>query len=340
MGDLADYCLEQRYWEQTGKVLRFASNVHLFCGIPLNGEMAQLTLQSAELEDDVEEESDDDWGGWDEVGNTNDLEEKVMSSLVPDAGSPRPDPGEMEATQAVAEIQRSKAEAAVGLPGKIQVWHSQTLTDQIKILVYGQSGVGKTVFAATAPDVLFLDADGGMMSVQRPVARWGITDWADLKEAHRYLRTPGHPFKTVVLDSLNAIQKLGMDSTVRSFPMKRTYDDLPTMSDWGKALDDFARLVRAFRALPMRVIYLCATKNREYDDERAEPQLSGKQTVSTLNQAMDVIAYLYVQERESGRKPDRIMAFDIANSITKDRTNRLPPTMIDPTWEKLESFWK
>lgn len=226
------------------------------------------------------------------------------------------------------------------LPAKIQSWSGGGTTSQIKMLIYGASGVGKTVFAATAPEVLFLDADLGMMSVDHPVSRWEMRSWDDLKEAHKYLRSGAHPFKTVVLDSLNAIQRMGMDSTVASYPVKRSYDNLPTMADWGKSLDDFQRLIRAFRSLPLRVIYICASKNREFEDERAEPQLSGKQTVSLVCQSMDVVGYLSVEARETGRKPIRVMGFDIANSITKDRTNKLPPLLPDPTWAKVEQFWK
>ena len=401
------------------KDIREAKPGYHFTGISeLHGEMAQWQQAPDEMEDGRRCD-EDGWEDWDEVGILEDSEEKTMAkttnNLVPDAGSPRPDPGEIEATQAVAEIQKSKtiiiaatpeedakremaltmqespdeptptasdpgeaiedvqqrqtmqnfvdgkvlvdttpqapslpAEMLPGgsstpqtyqTPAKVQIWRSSENTDQIKMLIYGASGVGKTVFASTAPEVLFLDADDGMMSVKNPVSRWKITDWSDLKEAHRFLRGV-HQFKTVVLDSLNAIQWIGMASTVASYPMKRTYDSLPNISDWGKSLDDFAKLIRAFRALPMRVIFVCATKNRDFEDERAEPQLSGKQTVNMLCQNMDVIAYLSVEDREAGRKPIRVMAFDIGNSITKDRTNKLPPILMDPTWAKVQAFWK
>lgn len=254
-----------------------------------------------------------------------------MSELVPE---------QMEGEITLPQEAPEKEDLKPKLSPKIEMFHASIHTDRIKMLVYGNSGVGKTVFAASAPEVLFLDADDGMMSIKHPVARWPIEAWTDLKEAHRYLREGGHPYKTVVLDSLNAVQKLGMDYTVAAYPVKRSYDNLPTMADWGKSLEDFNRLIRAFRALPMRVIFLCASKNREFEDERAEPHLSGKQTVNLLCQAMDVIGYLSVEARETGRKPMRVMGFDISNCITKDRTNALPPILENATWERVESYWK
>ena len=41
----------------------------------------------------------------------------------------------------------------------------QPTQHKIKALVYGASGVGKTTFGATAPNPIFLSAEGGLLSV-------------------------------------------------------------------------------------------------------------------------------------------------------------------------------
>ena len=37
---------------------------------------------------------------------------------------------------------------------------------KLKVLVYGESGTGKTLFAGTFPKPLFFDFDGGMLTLR------------------------------------------------------------------------------------------------------------------------------------------------------------------------------
>jgi hypothetical protein len=70
----------------------------------------------------------------------------------------------------------------------------------LNMLVYGASGAGKTVFAATAPEPLFLDMEGGLLSVAGSrVDRIEIKSLADLKEAYRHLKGGEHKYATVDL---------------------------------------------------------------------------------------------------------------------------------------------
>ena len=72
------------------------------------------------------------------------------------------------------------------------------------ITIYGQDGVGKTSFAAGAPNILFLDAEKGTLHME--VAREEITSYASLVEALDKVLA-GHEdykeFETVAFDSLD-----------------------------------------------------------------------------------------------------------------------------------------
>jgi hypothetical protein len=72
------------------------------------------------------------------------------------------------------------------------------------ITVYGQDGVGKTSFAAGAPDMLFLDAEGGTLHMD--VARESIDSYAELNAALDALisgKKEYSGFKSVAFDSLD-----------------------------------------------------------------------------------------------------------------------------------------
>jgi hypothetical protein len=76
------------------------------------------------------------------------------------------------------------------------------------MLIYGSSGVGKTVFGSTADKVLFLDAEAGMMSVKdKKIDRVKIKTFQDVIDSYNFLKSGQHEYKTVVIDSLTEIQK-------------------------------------------------------------------------------------------------------------------------------------
>jgi hypothetical protein len=51
---------------------------------------------------------------------------------------------------------------------------------RVRMLVYGESGIGKTRFASTWPHTLFVDIDDGMASVDAPCHRVPIRDIAEV----------------------------------------------------------------------------------------------------------------------------------------------------------------
>lgn len=220
----------------------------------------------------------------------------------------------------------------------IEKWNSDELRryDQIKMLVYGDSGVGKTVFASTAPSPLFLDADKGMMSVQNVVDRIPIDNWSDLQEAWTFIASGEHEYKTIVVDALNELQRIVMDSVIDKFNVRRMYEDQPTMADWGKALNDFTNMIRMFVSLPYNVIFIAHASPRVFEEDRVLPQLNGKQTANLLTRYMDIVGFMYVQASEV--RIARFLGFDLANAITKDRSWKLPPVLPDPTWDKMQEI--
>ena len=211
---------------------------------------------------------------------------------------------------------------------------------RIRFMVYGESGSGKTVFASTWPDPIFLDLDDGMASIDRPVSRIEITNWQQLQEAYLYLAYSKHPYRTVVVDSLNESQWQSMQHVINNFPaIRRAYDNLPSMSDYGKALDDFDKFIRYIKSLPLNVVFIAQLAKREDPEEMAQPQFTGKATAQNVSRMMDVIGYLYKAESPEPVKP-RIMTFDASRYVAKDRSGKLPPEIDNPTYAKLSAYWQ
>lgn len=76
-----------------------------------------------------------------------------------------------------------------------------------RIVAYAPEGIGKSTFAAGAPDPIFLDAESGTSHLD--VARFPKPEtWSDVLEAVTTLRTEEHGYRTLVIDTLDAIEPL------------------------------------------------------------------------------------------------------------------------------------
>jgi len=76
----------------------------------------------------------------------------------------------------------------------------------IRALLYGVEGVGKSTWAAAAPAPIFLDAERGTLGLD--VARLPIQRWTDFVRALGELKSAQHGYQTVVLDTLDALDRL------------------------------------------------------------------------------------------------------------------------------------
>jgi hypothetical protein len=151
--------------------------------------------------------------------------------------------------------------------------------DIVKAVLYGPPGSGKTTMGSTFPHVLILSAESGLLSVRdKALDVWTIDSWEDLEEAFAFLKAGGHKYQSVVIDSLTECQKKLNEHIVKKFPSKRRdYEDLMSMSDWGYSMDRFRRMCRAFRDLPMNVVFIALDQKETTEEESiTKPALSGK----------------------------------------------------------------
>lgn len=76
-----------------------------------------------------------------------------------------------------------------------------------RIVLYGVEGVGKTTFAASAPNAIILPTEDG--SSQLEVARFPLAQsLADIEDAISELRSQAHDYRTLVLDTLDFAEPL------------------------------------------------------------------------------------------------------------------------------------
>ena len=229
--------------------------------------------------------------------------------------------------------------AKVALPTVIR--ELSDFNESTNILVYGDSGAGKTVLGGTCPDALFLSTEQGTISAKRQGSKarvWRIEKWEDLEAAYKWLRdNPNHPFKWIVLDSVTKMQEQ-LKRHVLDRRVERRGDtdpDIPEIADHQKFQNMFKRFMTAFVELPTNVLFTATTMRKEDEegDDIVLPNIDGK-GYGIANYAcaeMDVVAYYgMAKDKSTKRTVRRLLCQHTPPYFAKDRFDVLGNWIDDP----------
>jgi 5'-3' exonuclease len=137
------------------------------------------------------------------------------------------------------------------------------------LLLYGPEGTGKSSFAADAPSPIFFDLEDGTgeLDVHRMPK---VETWEDLEKAVAWLLTNAHPYKTVVFDTLDALELLIHKSVCKEHGVSSIGDIA-----YGKGTEyslkiwhDFVVQVRKFSAKGMHAILLAHSAVKTFSNPR------------------------------------------------------------------------
>lgn len=175
------------------------------------------------------------------------------------------------------------------------------------ILVYGEPGVGKTVFASTAPrPILWLEAEGGTLSIgdKKGIDIARVSSLETYREALLFLESNPGKYKTVVIDSFSETQAAVLKSIMKNVTAADSTRDefMPQFGEWGRLTGIMREIARAYRDLPMNVVITAL--QREDKDEmtgrvKIRPRLSPT-LADELPAFMDAVGYLYTATLKKG----------------------------------------
>lgn len=86
------------------------------------------------------------------------------------------------------------------------VEQGEVATRPLKIVCYGVEGVGKSTWAMGAPEPVYFDGEDGTLALD--VRRKRIHSWPDFLNGLRALVNEQHPFLTLVLDTLDSLERM------------------------------------------------------------------------------------------------------------------------------------
>lgn len=212
----------------------------------------------------------------------------------------------------------------------------EDFTESINMCVYGDSGIGKTVFAGTAPNALFLAIERGTISASRQGSKadlWPIDGWDDLQEAYDWLSDNPDAYDWVIIDSATEMQSICMrhilDQAVAENPKRDP--DIPALQDWQKYYNMFERMVAAFNALPINMLYTALTlrSDSEEGEDIVLPAIQGKGYLKAqlFAASMDITAYyqkVMTGKSEEAESKRRMLFESSAPYFGKDRYGVFP----------------
>ena len=195
----------------------------------------------------------------------------------------------------------------------------------VRLLVYGAAGAGKTSLIPTLPSPLVLSAEGGLLSIKgADVPFIEIKSMDDLKEAYQWLTESEEAaqFKSVALDSISEIAEVVLTAE------KATAKD-PRQA-YGALQDQMQMIIRAFRDLPGKHVYFSAKMEKAQDETGRilyAPSMPGNKLAQQLPYFFDEVLALRVEKDAEGVPQRALMCASDGLWSAKDRSGRLD------TWE-------
>lgn len=189
--------------------------------------------------------------------------------------------------------------------------------DHARVLVHGVPGSGKTTLLgsmATAGPMLYLyfageEGIGSLRGIEgaENIDLVRVTNLTEITEITRMLVKGDHPYVTIGVDSVSALQQMWMDDLLKKggFAVRRS-QATKDFDFWGtvkEGLEEFFTfwygLADHGRAKPLHVVMTAQTEEREFNGEtKFVPFLQGKAWKTLLARA-DHIYYTHLTENEN-----------------------------------------
>ncbi len=196
-----------------------------------------------------------------------------------------------------------------------------------RILIYGTEGIGKSTFGAEAPRPIFIQTEDGLDEIncdRFPLA----TSYEQVSAALQELRTAEHDYESVVIDSLDWLERLVWDSLCQEYGVSSIEKvDGGYARGYTHALKHWREIVNHLNALRnqkgMVVVLIAHSKVERFEDpeaasyDRYSPRLH-KHAAALVSEWCDAVLFatrkIRTQSEDAGFNRKR----NIAHAVGRD----------------------
>ena len=191
------------------------------------------------------------------------------------------------------------------------------INSAIKMMIYGQAGMGKTTLALSAPSPLLIDFDGGVKRVNmnhlQGVDIVQVNTWAEVNQ--------------LFSEDLSAYDTIGkmMDFIIAY----KCGSKQPSLRDWGGINQEFQSFSRNLSNLGKHIIFVAHRDSRKNGDDTVFIPALREKNYNSIVTELDLLGYLEMRSEQGVQR--RTITFDPTSLNDGKNTCGLPSMMVIPT---------
>lgn len=181
--------------------------------------------------------------------------------------------------------------------------HELESVTSIKVLIYGQPGIGKTTLALSAPQPLLIDFDGGVHRI-RPEHQSDtvqVKSWADMAAI---MEEDLSAYRTLVIDTAGKMLDYMSASIIKGDPKMGRKDGQLALQGFGVRKGMFQRFLGQASTLGKHLVFVAHDREeRDGDNKIIRPEIGGS-SAGDLIKELDLVGYMEAQGK------NRTISFD------------------------------
>jgi len=187
--------------------------------------------------------------------------------------------------------------------GLIRKPHELESVTSIKVLIYGQPGIGKTTLALSSPQPLLVDFDGGVHRI-RPEHQSDtvqVKSWQDMADI---MGEDLSAYRTLVIDTAGKMLDYMSAHIIKGDPKMGRKDGQLALQGFGVRKGMFQRFLGQASTLGKHLVFVAHDREeRDGDNKIIRPEIGGS-SAGDLIKELDLVGYMEAQGK------NRTISFD------------------------------